>query len=57
MMFLSKEHYIGSIEILPQYNVLHGRVISYKGKCVDDVITYNGKTPKELYENFEKNNK
>ena len=48
MIFLSKKDYIGSIEILPEYNILYGTVISYKGKCIEITIVYHGETPKEF---------
>ena len=43
---------IGTVENSVEDNILFGKIISYKGKQINDLILYQGETQKELEEDF-----
>lgn len=47
-MILKYKDYIGNVEIDPEENLLHGRVLGIR-----DVITFEGQTPQQIAKAFE----
>ena len=43
---------IGTIEISVEDNILFGKIISYRGDKINDLILYQGETQEELEKDF-----